>query len=451
MSVMDFEACTRVHTVFQPDAKNLPTFMVQRSMGYHGASRKSERRPAAFGPLFLPLTCKRTYGPFHAQLFCGKFSPKGNIFMSAGQDHVIRLFDSSRSKFRLLKSIEAHQVGYSIIDTDYSPDQVFVAYSSWNNNVTLCSVFGDVSHQLQFTDESRSFCAFSLQFSPASDELIAGANDACIYIYDLNRNCVAQRLEAHSNDVNTVTYVDASPFVFCSGSDDHLIKVWDKRVTNLYCGYLSGHGAGLTSVRSKGDGRFLMSNSKDQTLKLWDIRHLGTGAQPNLHSDWDYRIPFFRRMVHTRRNVIVNDMSLKTFQGHQIYRTLIRCDFSPSFSTGGRYAVTGSVDGLVHIYDLITDDRYTAIGRHESLVRQVSWHPSRPMIISTSWDGYLGQHEYVRQSKPDSTTQPNPSAAPTVDDSESDDDEVGIPMFQTFGLRRQRSGATIHQIAANFS
>jgi hypothetical protein len=36
-----------------------------------------------------------------------------------------------------------------------------------------------------------------------------------------------------------------------------------------------------------------------------------------------------------------------TYRGHVVMQTLIRCNFSPSESTGGRFIVTGSHDGRV--------------------------------------------------------------------------------------------------------
>ena len=37
-------------------------------------------------------------------------------------------------------------------------------------------------------------------------------------------------------------------------------------------GILVGHKEGVTYVSTKGDGRYCLSNGKDQTMKLWDIR-----------------------------------------------------------------------------------------------------------------------------------------------------------------------------------
>ena len=46
---------------------------------------------------------------------------------------------------------------------------------------------------------------------------------------------------------------------------------------------LIGHTEGLTHLDSKDDGRYLLSNCKDQTARLWDIRKVPS-AQSVLQS-----------------------------------------------------------------------------------------------------------------------------------------------------------------------
>ncbi|CAN0444405.1 unnamed protein product, partial [Laminaria digitata] len=62
--------------------------------------------------------------------------------------------------------------------------------------------------------------------------------------------------------------------VVLSGGDDCVIKVWDLRSPGAAVGGLCGHQAGVTCVTPKGDGHHFISNGKDQTMKLWDMRRM---------------------------------------------------------------------------------------------------------------------------------------------------------------------------------
>lgn len=56
-----------------------------------------------------------------------------------------------------------------------------------------------------------------------------------------------------------------------------------------------GHIDGITYIDSKNDGRYLLSNSKDQSIKLWDMRCFSPReAETNIRASlqtrhWDYR------------------------------------------------------------------------------------------------------------------------------------------------------------------
>ena len=60
-------------------------------------------------------------------------------------------------------------------------------------------------------------------------------------------------------------------------------------------GVLAGHTDGVTFIDPRGDGRHLASNSKDQTIKLWDIRRFSNTDAVQQSKDavsqqrWDYR------------------------------------------------------------------------------------------------------------------------------------------------------------------
>jgi WD repeat-containing protein 23 len=116
---------------------------------------------------------------------------------------------------------------------------------------------------------------WSVRFSADAREIVAGANQGLIFVYDIDSQRPILRLDAHNDDVNAVCFADtASSNVLVSGSDDGLLKVWDRRSLQgqTPSGVLVGHTEGLTFVAAKGDGRYVVSNGKDQTAKLWDLR-----------------------------------------------------------------------------------------------------------------------------------------------------------------------------------
>jgi DDB1- and CUL4-associated factor 11 len=44
-------------------------------------------------------------------------------------------------------------------------------------------------------------------------------------------------------------------------------------------GVLVGHTEGITYVSAKGDGRYVISNGKDQALRLWDLRKMRSSSE----------------------------------------------------------------------------------------------------------------------------------------------------------------------------
>lgn len=354
---------------------------------------------------------------FEHRLFCGQFSDDGSIFMSACQDAMVRLYHydhllyarSKKVQATPFKIISARDVHWSIIDVDYSPNCKFVAYSSWSPFVHLAAVdtMSDYHEGLNLEPESSRFCAFSIRFSPDSCYILAGTSDSSLYLYDLERRQRIMRVEGHDNDINTVCFADNSGNVFYSGSDDSYCKVWDKRILSethsAPVGVMVGHAEGITCVASKGDARHVVSNSKDQSMKLWDIRALGNYPANQLpritHNDdmIDYRY----QIVPSRytRKISKHDTSLMTYTGHRILQTLIRCRFSPMNTTGQRYLYTGSLDGAVYIYDILSGNVVERLVGHSDIVRDVSWHPYSTDLLSSSWDGSFIHWSYKEKEK----------------------------------------------------
>ncbi|KAK6353331.1 hypothetical protein TWF696_005299 [Orbilia brochopaga] len=384
-------------------------------------------------------TCTEQVLHFGSRCYSGQFSDDGDLFVCCSQDLKVRLYDTSNPwDWKFKKSVEYPGGHWTITDAALSPDNRYLAYSSLNSTVylTKTSNTGPDEEQdtipLDFSIGSWNTRMpigtpiWSIRFSGDGKELIAGAKDDSIYAFDIETQRPTLKLSGHTNDVNAVCYGDKdSPHILFSGSDDTTIKVWDRRsmADGREAGAFLGHMEGLTYIDSKNDGRYILSNAKDQTMKLWDIRKLterakyGDNGLPDHSSNFDYRFENYDNFPIRKHE---NDNSLVTFRGHRVLKTLIRCHFSPETSSGGRYVYTGSEDGRVFIYNIdatiaaiidVQADTYDhrpgdpyswsgagcAPGRTfwETCTRDVSWHPSVPLIASTSWNGYTSNEGTV--------------------------------------------------------
>lgn len=360
-----------------------------------------------------------------ANVYSGQFSDDGSFYFSCSQDLRVRMYDTSNPfNWTLYKTVCYPLSSWTLTDASLSLDNCWLAYSSLKPVVCLAPTdpndkgdpyylnLGDVSHlggREGSNSEMSRAGVFSVRFSGDGREIVAGTNMQTIIVYDIEARRVLHCVTGHDDDVNAVCFADkSSPHILYSGSDDSHIKVWDRRSMGdrREAGAFVGHTEGITYIDSKGDGRYVLSNGKDQCMKLWDIRMamsterfhdvVGRRRGPSV---FDYRMESFDEESW---DPDPNDNSVVTFRGHKVLRTLIRCHFSPPGSTNSRYVYSGSQDGHVFIWNMdatlagtvdvhsaakVLRSRQRSSWRNSdwyssgpTCVRDASWHPTAPLL-----------------------------------------------------------------------
>ena len=363
---------------------------------------------------------------FNSWVYCGQFFRDGEYFLCACQSGNITVYrvGTGEEGMTMENSYMCRDVQWSITDMKLSPDSRHIAYSSWSGNVHLIpfqDTSGGTELCLPLSDAMSSFyyalCAFSLSFSADGKELIAGTNDGKVIIYDLQSDTKAV-IVGHATDVNSISFSDQTNHVIYSAADDGILKIWDRRILNESnpepVSVFVGHVHGITFHDSKGDFRYLLTNSKDQSIKLWDTRRPSQTSSVEdaqrvvrINSQmWDYRQfsnvapgygtekchQYLMKKRETFERAEVDD-SVQSYTGHSVSTTLLRARFSPAYSTLQKYIYTGSVTGKLYIYDVLSGDIVFQSKRgqcHSHIVRDVSWHPYEPMIFTSSLDQLLG-------------------------------------------------------------
>ncbi|KAG1757821.1 WD40-repeat-containing domain protein [Suillus lakei] len=402
----------------------------------------------------IPNTNGTAVASYAANVYCGQFSKDFRLHIydmtSPPSPYMKRQRNPRRSAtgvwddsdrdhdttLKILKTIQGCTGRWTITDSHLSPDNerqvisptVYMT-STLDSSVTQTAISFKDPNQRQRARahwgwDEDAFGIWSCRFSADGNEVVAGGSGQ-IFVYDLLADRRTVKIIAHEDDVNSCCWADtASGNVLISASDDTFLKVWDRRslgASQKPSGVLVGHTEGITNVSAKGDGRYIISNGKDQALRLWDLRKMcssedfDNGASPYGH------YPKPKRAAHPR------DCSVMTYRGHAVLRTLIRCHFSPAETTGGQYIYSGSADGKIHIWSLdgrivqVLDRSKTSAmsfdpsaeecrlptSTHSTVcVRDVSWNGNEPMMMSAGWDGghslsksVVARHEWKGLSK----------------------------------------------------
>ncbi|KAM0417361.1 hypothetical protein ACHAPT_012595 [Fusarium lateritium] len=409
--------------------KRFATRMLERELAL-GNREDRLRNNALITQSMIPRSRADHIVHFDDPVYSGQFSDDGNFFFACSQDFKVRMYDTSNPyNWKHYKTVSYPWGQWTLTDASLSPNNKWLAYTSIQTMVSIAptdpSDTGD-PYTLDLDDGTRhgwhsrrGFGIWSVRFSGDGRELVAGTSAASIVVYDIESRTVLHHVRRHEDDVNAVCFADKmSPHILYSGSDDTTIKVWDRRSMgdNREAGAFVGHIEGLTYIDSKGDGRYILSNGKDQSMKLWDLRMAMSTDRfrelnPTRHtrnSDFDYRGGVYD---DEDWDVHPNDNSLVTFRGHKVLRTLIRCHFSPPSATNSRYVYSGSTDGKVYIWNLdatlagIIDVKKATMRtrpmnqRHRlyhfdergdwgTCVRDASWHPSAPVLVASAWNGH---------------------------------------------------------------
>lgn len=148
---------------------------------------------------------------------------------------------------------------------------------------------------------------FSVRFSPCDGgrTLIGGCTDSNIAICDREtRHVNAIRTQSSfAVDINAVSYVsDQDPNLIVSGCNNGIVKLWDLRCSTGYdyhrtakaSSVFLGHFDGVTYIDPRNDGHYVLTNAKDQSIKIWDLRQPTPTSKVKKHInapliEWDYR------------------------------------------------------------------------------------------------------------------------------------------------------------------
>lgn len=162
----------------------------------------------------------------------------------------------------------------------------------------------------------------------------------------------------------TATFSDTNDYIFYGGIDNQ-IKAWNLKSDESNEFNLLGHTDTITGVSLSHNGKFLLSNSMDKSVKMWDIS------------------PF----------VVGGNRWLKSFYGimHNFEKNLLRW----AWNKDDTIVSAGSSDNFVYLWNVETWEIHEKLGGHHGSVNETAFHPEFNIVASGSSDKtiFVGEFE----------------------------------------------------------
>ena len=197
-------------------------------------------------------------------------------------------------------------------------------------------------------------------------------------------------LKGHKSYVDSVAISQDGKYIV-SGSGDNTIKIWDRSSGKLLK-TLKGHKSYVHSVAISQDGKYIVSGSGDNTIKIWDRSSGKLLKTLKGHKDsvWSVAISQDGKYIVSGsedKTIKIWDRSsgklLKTLKGHK------DSVWSVAISQDGKYIVSGSEDKTIKIWDRSSGKLLKTLKGHKDSVLSVAISQDGKYIVSGSWDGTI--------------------------------------------------------------
>lgn len=269
---------------------------------------------------------------------CVQWDYFGKYLCTAGSDRKIKVWEVDQFRTDCRATLVGSNAAVVGVDFDQNSTMVL---GSCNDFATRVWTIDDC--RLRHTLTGHSGKVMSAKFFSDATRIVSGSHDRTLKLWDLRgKSCISTKFAGSS--CNDVVTNDSSVI---SGHFDKKVRFWDVRTSSNEPSNELCFGGKVTSLDLTRDRTMLAVCARDDKISIIDLRSMSVAR------------------------------SLQADGFH------VGCDWSRvAFSVDGQYIASGSMDGSVYVWNVLTGELEHKLNGHSVSVYAVSWHPGGLYLAS---------------------------------------------------------------------
>lgn len=265
-----------------------------------------------------------------------------------------------------------------------SPDEKLLAIGTGSGEIAIWDI---AKNRFQTRWKAHENWVFDLVIDEKKNRLISGGGDNYTKVWQVGTWKRLYEFQDHKDDVHGIASTEDGQ-TFITGGDDAQVLV--REVFTGKISELKGHTAQVTSVVKTPDEKRILTGSRDETIRVWDLKKLQEIAVLQGHTEDVLHLAINSSGKHvasasydgTVRVWSLNDFSLvKQFAVEKV-RML-----SVEFSQDGSMVFTGSSDGILRAWDIKSGEKLWEVQLNSDISDLVRTRDGKRLFASTADQG----------------------------------------------------------------
>lgn len=256
----------------------------------------------------------------------------------------------------------------------------------------IIRIWGDFDQGLRSDDQElfgHSKETWTLAFSPDGTTLASGSDDHLVKIWDVSTKKLLQTLQQHDSLVTSVAFSPSGDLLATAGYDRKVI-LWD---THTYqpLHIMKGHKGSIRGIAFSPDGRWLASTGRDGIVNIWNCATGELKKGFHGHGDVVHCIKFSpdgRQLAcgDNDQQAILWDLEQENKKTVFPVQAHVH---SLQFSPDGKHLALGMRNSVIAIFDLNTHKEIGRLMGHEGVIRTLDYSHDGRTLASGSSDGTI--------------------------------------------------------------